>query len=208
MKEIIELSWQTQVILVGGYLAYIIAYSGRRENHKTFDTLLILLCFGGVGLLVFGVTDSAISSSFSFKEEISGFLAIVCCILAGTLWRACLRELASKTVNKLSGSNDDGLFSAWETLTQTPALLYSQINVQTKSGNTLECYFMGDLNNLPNGPCILGGDGSIAMYVTHITDSEGHRRPANNLQDEDGARITYIPNSEIVEVDIRRKPKR
>ena len=51
MKELIELSWQTQVVIVGGYLAYVVAYSGRRSTHKTIDTIAIILCFGGLSIM-------------------------------------------------------------------------------------------------------------------------------------------------------------
>lgn len=207
MKEVIELSWQTQAVIVGGYLAYVVSYSGRRSTHRTLDAILIILCFGSLGLMSMAFLTKKIPDSFQYKDLCLGISAVGCSLFGAILWRLKIRDLAIGFAKKLSKSDEDGLSTAWETVTQTQSLTYSQINVLTKDGKTLESYLMGDFNDLPNGPCVLGGDGSIAMYVTHITDSDGSRREAKNLQDDDGARMTLIPADQIAEVDFRRAPK-
>ena len=51
MEELVALPWQVQIVIVGGYFGYIIAYTGRRSAHKTVDTISIILCFGGIALV-------------------------------------------------------------------------------------------------------------------------------------------------------------
>ena len=78
----------------------------------------------------------------------------------------------------------------------------------TKDGRVLESWPLEPFNNDPNGPCVLGADGSIGMYVTHITEVGEERREVRKLRDDNGIRITYIPKDQIAEVDLRRSFKK
>lgn len=207
MKELISLSWQTQVVLIGGYLAYVVAYSGRRSLHKTIDSLFIMLSFGGIALIALNGLSEYIEAEKPFGKQALGVFSVFLTLVCAVLWRRKVHSWANNALSWLSGSEEDGYQTAWETVVQTQSLKYSQINVALKDGRTLESYMLGDLNDLPNGPCVLGGDGSIALYVTHITDVDGKRREAKNLVDDDGARITVVPANEIVEIDFRRRRK-
>lgn len=212
MNEIIELSWKSQVVFVGGYLAYVIAFSGRRGSHTTNDTIGILVCFGGLGLLSIGLVEKIAFLCLNISDSevnpyLLGTIGVVTSILSAILWRAFLQEFSVKILQKLTGSKEDGLPSAWATLLHSQKLEYSQLVVTLKSGVTYESYPLGNFNEYPDGPCTLGSEGSIGMYVTYITDAEGKGRKVDNVVDGDGARITYIPSSEIAEVDLRRRKK-
>ena len=208
MEAIFELSWQTQIILVSGYLSYLIAYSGRRDAHKAIDTVLLILVFGSPALFVLGFSDGFEKISEIWAPYLAGTLSVLASLSVGAIWRRRARDFFSKGVGWISRNEDDGLPTAWQTVIQTEGLLYTQINVTLKNGRTLESYELGHFNTLPNGPCVLGGDGSIAIYATHITDDLGERREAKNLEDEQyGARLTYIPADQIAEIDLRRKTK-
>ncbi|WP_138469881.1 hypothetical protein [Poseidonocella sp. HB161398] len=214
MKELLELPWQIQVVIVGGYFGYIVAYSGKRSAHKSVDTLGIILCFGGISLLTFNsleelVPKLMIVGIFDFSY-LRGFIisggAISSSLLSAVFWRRLLSAQVGQAIRKLSKSDDDGLYFGWETLIQHPNLEYNQLNVTLKSGRIIESYPLSRFDNLPNGCCLLGGDGSIGMYVTHITELDGTRREAKNIIcDTEGARITFIPANEVSEVDFRRK---
>lgn len=207
MDQLVNLPWQTQIVIVGGYVGYVVAYTGRRASHKVLDIAAISLCFGGIGLLAMHFTLQKILPGNEWQKVIAGFSAVIAPLIAGVLWRARLRHICQWIIRKISGSEEDGLPTAWDTITQEQGLIYSQINIRLKDGKKLESYLLEDLNKLPNGPCALGGDGSIALYVTHIQEPGEDRREARNMIDGDGARITYIPADQIAEVDFRRAKK-
>ncbi|MCD1626338.1 hypothetical protein K7H22_10080 [Seohaeicola saemankumensis] len=215
MNELLALPWQIQVVIVGGYFAYVIAYSGKRSAHKSIDTLSIILCFGGIGLLTFNFIDQVIpnllvvwSIDISYlREFILAAGAISGALLSALVWRRFLGQRLGKVLRNLGKSEDNGLFSGWETLIQEPNLAYSQLNVYLKDGRMLESYPLSRFYKYPNGSCILGGDGSVAMYVTHIESAQGGRRETMNLDCEiEGPRMTSIPADQIAEIDMRRKP--
>lgn len=204
MDALLKLPWQVQIIFVGGYLGYVVAYNGRRSSHKAMDSLAIILCFGGISLISFNVMQAYFSALPPIKSAVSAFAAMGTAVVAAVLWRRYIRDVAQTLIRWSSKSEEDGLSTGWETLIQTQGLNYSQINVTLTNGTILESFPLGDFNHLPNGPCILGGDGSVALYVTHIQESNSDRRDANKLTSEDGARITFVPAAQIREVDLRR----
>ena len=214
MNDLLALPWQIQVVMVGGYFAYTVAYSGKRSSHKPIDTLSIILCFGGISLLTFNSLDDLVSDPMMVQafdiSYVRGFVlaggAILGALFSALIWRRFLGEWLGKALRIFSKSDDDGLFHGWETIIQQPNLAYNQLNVSLKDGRILESYPLSTFDKFPNGNCVLGGDGSVAMYVTHIEDAQGTRRETKNLSCEtEGARITYIPADQIKEVDLRRK---
>lgn len=208
LKELIELPWQLQLVIVGGYLGYVVAYSGRRSSHQTSDFVSIALCFGALALIAFQVSERLIDGQVVMKPVISAGAAIVAAVLSAVVWRRWIRELALKLIQWASSSREDGYTTCWETIIQTQNLSYSQLNVTLLDGTIYESYPLGEFNKLPNGPCVLGGDGSVAMYVTHITSPNGERREANKLSTDEGHRITYIPAAQIHDLDMRRSETR
>ena len=205
MNQLLALPWHIQIAVVGGYFGYVIAYSGKRGAHKPTDTLAIILCFGGISVLALDVQLQLFGSDWAFSSVIFSVVAIGVAIVGAIIWRRILSKWVGAAIRYLSSGKDDGLFFGWESLIQEEGLEYSQVNVTLKNGRILESYPLGNFNNLPNGPCLIGGDGSIALYVTHITEVGEDRRETNNLLDEaEGARITFVPASEISELDFRR----
>ena len=206
MESYIDLPWQTQLVGVSGYFGYVIAYSGRREGHQTFDTAAISLCFGSVCLFVLS-TEAFFKGCWpNLPKQVVPILSVVASVFAGALWRAFLRHFTHDLLKKISRSDDDGLLSAWGTVIQNQTVSYTQLIVTLNDGRVLESYPLGDFSSWPNGPCTLGNDGSIAMYVTHIEEN-GAGRQTNGINDEDGMRITFIPVNQIKEVDFKRKKK-
>jgi hypothetical protein len=110
-----------------------------------------------------------------------------------------------RLLRKLGAEGDDGFPTAWQTITQQPGLHYSQVLVTLRDGRALESYMMEPFNEFPNGSCVLGLDGSVALYVNRITEADGEARTIDAISDVDGHRITFIPADQILEVDLRRK---
>ena len=205
-QEALNLPWQTQLVLVAGYFGYIIAYAGRRGNHDTIDVVALILCFGSSALLVLSTQSWFVKNYPAVPVQLVGAFAVLSSIFAGAIWRSFARQIIIKLIRLLSKSDDDGMKSAWDSITQMQGLAYSQLNVTLTDGRIFESYPLGDFNTWPNGPCIFGGDGAIGMYVTHIHEND-KRRDVEKLNTDEGMRITFIPSEMIQEVDFRRNKK-
>ena len=202
MQELLQLPWQIQIVIVSGYLGYRVAYAGRTSAHNTTDVFAIVLCFGGVALLSFKVIISF--GEGVWYQTVGSVSAVGFALITAAIWRRFVRDWCASAVRWLSHSQDDGHSTAWETIIQQQGLTYSQINVRLTSGEIYESYPLGQFNNEPNGPCVFGGDGSVGLFVTHITDLNDERRVTELLKTEEGLRMTYIPVGSIIEVDFRR----
>lgn len=210
MESLLQLSWQSQVVVVGGYFSYALAYAGRRAGHKAMDTLAITLCFGGVGLYSMHLTSAIISSyQLCLNDNVLPLLlsviGIVMPLFVAVCWRGFMRERMVAFARKLSGSIEDGLGTAWSSIIQNERAPYSQLIVTLKDGTMYESSPLHQFKKMPNGPCVLGEDGAVGMYVTDITTEWGSTRSAQELDGEGGIRMTYIPASQIKEIDIRRE---
>jgi len=208
MQEIFNLTWQIQLTIIAGYFAYSIAYAGRKRHHQPIDVILIVFAFGGFGGVIIETAKLYLDPLEEIPDTVIGLLHLALVTSLAILWRSFGQAQVYRVINKLSKNKDDGLQTAWDTIIQEPDLGYSQLNVLTRSGTTLECYPLGDFNETPNGPCVFGIDGSIALYVTHISDENGSRRETSKLSTSEGIRMTFVPAHEIVEVDMRRHFKK
>jgi hypothetical protein len=210
MESLLELSWQSQVVVVGGYFSYALAYAGRRAAHKAMDTLAITLCFGGVGLYSMHLASAIVSRcqtaiSESVLPLLLSIIGILMPLLVAVCWRGFMREWMVAFSRRLSGSIEDGLGTAWSSIIQHEKAPYSQLIVTLKDGTMYESSPLHKFEKMPNGPCVLGEDGAVGMYVTDITTYWGATRSTQELIGEGGIRMTYIPASQIKEIDIRRE---
>lgn len=203
MQELLQLPWQIQIVIVSGYLSYRVAYAGRSSAHRATDIVAIILCFGGVALAAFEVIHRQIDGIQG--QAIASAAAIIASLLSAAIWRRFVSGWANYAIKAISRSQEDGYATAWDTIVQKERLLYSQLNLTLTNGDIYESYPLGRFNKWSNGPCVLGGDGSVAMYVTHITPAGGTRREVNLLETEEGKRITYVPSGSIREIDLRRE---
>lgn len=201
-----DLPWQAQLVAVAGYFGYVVAYVGRRGGHQPIDTAAISLCFGSVCLFVLSLDSYVSSVCPKLPKQVLPIFGVTASIISGALWRAYFRHFAGVVISKLSKSDDDGHLSAWESIIQNQKVDYSQLIVALNDGRVLESYPLGDFNDWPNGPCVLGNDGSIGMYVTNIEEA-GVSRETNAISNTDGMRITFIPASQVKEIDFKRSKK-
>lgn len=206
MPELLQLSFQTQAMLVSGYISYSLAYSGWRQNHSHFDTSFIILCFGLIYLAFNLLIKSTIELDYFFIEIISSLSGLISTVATAVLWRNYLRDLSFKIFRKIMKGVDDNLISAFDSVINDVSLKHSELFVSLKNGTCYESYPLGQFNGLPNGPCTYGRDGSIAMYITRIFDEEApDGRLARGTINEDGHRITIIPADQVSEIEIRRR---
>jgi hypothetical protein len=84
--EILNLSWQIQVALASGYIAYLMAFQGIRASHKAADTTLTTLVFSLIASYVLAITSHYIT------PLTSAIFSIVCTISVGIAWRVYGRK--------------------------------------------------------------------------------------------------------------------
>ena len=199
---LLSLSWQIQVALAGGYAAYILAYTGIRDHHRTLDTTFGTLVFSVVASAAFSLTSPYLLPLFA------GAAAIVAAGSAGLAWRRWGRNLLRGVLRgpDVSWSDDDP--SAWASLTSDTRNYVSQISVLTDDGDWLRCADTQPFADAPFGPCRLGPTGDVLLYLTDRVSPDGDIKPQIGVRDAHyGDLITYVPAARIRRVTVRHIPR-
>ncbi|ANK73598.1 hypothetical protein FA04_13805 [Ensifer adhaerens] len=199
--EIANLPLATVLFLAAGYSAYFIANTGIRDHHKSVDVAFSSAVFGFFGLffhqwLVARGTNIAVSTLLPY---------VATCVI-GILWRLIGRSLLKLLLRGMHVSYADELPSAWVSMFNVTGFDGTQLAVQLKNGTWLECDDLHRFTRAPNGPCVLGTNGDVLMYVTHFRPVGEDRRENAAVQfGAWGDEITFIPSSEIARIDFRRR---
>ena len=202
-SDIFKLPLQIQLILAGGYAAYLLSYVGIRAHHTAVDTTFSTLVFGLIATLVYAICSSRIDI---ITSTVFAFLA--CCI-TGLLWRKQGRKWLKSLIRYFDISWSDDNPSALDSLLDNSDNEMSQISVLLDDGTWLMCGDTNDYLEAPFGPCILGPTGDVALYVTELTRPDGEKREQDDvLHSEYGNLITYVPASKIKYVTMRYRKRR
>lgn len=205
--EILALSWTVQIALASGYAAYIIAYRGIRSHHSTQDTVFCVLIFS---LLASGTLWLLRDRS----PVLGAILAFTWCIVAAAIWRSLGAPAANWALRKLKITWADDTPSAWARLQENRSIRVSQIAVWLNDGSRLICEDVSLFTGLPYAPYVLGTNGDVLLYVTHVrpkqSDDSNAERPASKpqptlLDPTFGALVTYVPVAKIERVTIRHE---
>jgi hypothetical protein len=101
-----------------------------------------------------------------------------------------------------SWSDDDP--SALATILANSKHHLSQVAVLLDDGTWLRCDDAGMFADAPFGPCKLGPNGDMAIYITHEQLTDGSVKELRTVRDPYyGDRVTYIPASKIKRVNYR-----
>ncbi|MEO9229099.1 MAG: hypothetical protein ABI216_09170 [Devosia sp.] len=176
-----------------------IAYTGIRHHHQTIDTTFRTVAFG---LVATAVMLSMPTSGKVFVISV----AVAATVAAGVLWRTVGMALWEAALRWLDISWADDTPSAWAKLSADQRYHITQISVLTTDGVRLRCNDAASCGRLPLGPCILGTNGDILLYITHIKKPGEDEKESVGMNDaHHGAKLTYLPASSIKQLDIRRK---
>jgi hypothetical protein len=195
-----NLSWQVQLTLAGGYLAYVIAYTGIRSHHTPIDTAFLSFVFG------LPVAATLWACQALNKVIFVSLLAVVMGCLIALIWRKYVRSVVRATLHRwdISWSTDDPTTIA--TLSDNAKFGMTAFAVQLKDETWLECKNPHEFEGAPFNPVIIGKDGSVALYVTHKELKGQPEEAIPSVRDEQfGDKITYIPASEIRQIVIRHR---
>lgn len=194
--ELLSLPIAFQIALGSGYLAYLLAYSGIRQHHSAADATFRSLAFG--------LASSAVLY-FTPLRWWSIALAILAPLPLAAFWRWRGMFWARALFRKVDVSWADDLPSAWLSIVaERTDARPSQIAIDLDNGRTLLCDDTRLFSDAPYGPCVLGLDGSVALYVTSERRENGEWFDHEDVRHPvEGDRLTYVPASAIKRVEMR-----
>ncbi|WP_155935204.1 hypothetical protein [Methylobacterium sp. 10] len=195
---LLGLSWQIQLAVASGYAAYLLCYVGIRAKHSTVDVTFLSLIFGLIA------SASLYIAQQHMNVVAAGATAFFLTCGCGLLWRRFFRSLLRKLLRKWNVSwSDDSPTTLALMLSETHSSL-SQISIQLEDGSWLICNDLQSFKKSPFGPCLIGQDGDMAIYLTHTISKDGVEREVKNVKDADyGDRITFVPASKIKMINFR-----
>lgn len=204
VRQLLELPFSTVALLGAGYLGYRLAYIGRDAAHKASDTVFLSLVYAaiakGVGVLFAPIAEPTL-------QALAGLAGAL--VVAGT-WRRRGQEATFATLRRWGVLDHDGFASAWDSALGRRLPPPTRLVVRLKSGKRLMCENLADFEAAPLGPCLLGPDGSVGLYVTDVMEGPGgewdERKPFDQGATELGYAMTFIMASEVAEIEISRVP--
>lgn len=202
--DILKLSWQIQLAIGSGYMAYCISYTGIRTHHKTEDVIFKTIAFGLVTTLVLYI----ITVRTDLPSVAAAFVSALATLIAGLLWRRNGSDALFQILKWLNVTQSDDQPSTWASLLANPNFDTTQLAVELEDGTWLRCDDTSKFAGSPHGPAALGLSGDVALYLTH-EDRPGKRsKLLKSVSDPIwGDRLTYIPASQIRQVTMRLKKR-
>jgi hypothetical protein len=198
MNDLLKLSWQVQVALGSGYVAYMLAYVGIRQHHQATDITFRTISFG----LLASLTLYLKPTGYIVWDSLLAFFVAVA---GGLVWRYAGIGLLRRSLRHFNISWADDTPTAWATISSANSQhKLTQLSVLLQDGTWLICSPVGKFNDDPFGPCVLGQGGDLALYVTEEIEPCGKSRPQTTVKDNAlGSRLTYVPAAAIKRIVMR-----
>lgn len=204
VQSLLDLPFETVLNIAAGYMAYRVAWTGRDSRHAGIDVAMITLVFAGLsqgaGLLARAVLDTQ-NAAMQMASLAAGPVAA---LLVAAFWRRWGAGSMQRLLRTARISTSDRSWSAWDAVRSDDALRPTQIILRRRDGTLLMCDSLGDYANAPSGPCVLGEDGSVALYVTaEKALSDPDWVVADPRSEGWGCLLTYVPADEIASIHYR-----
>lgn len=198
IAQLLNLPFATLSVLGSGYIGYRLSCIGHDGPHGPVDVVFMSLVFAAIAKAVMLLHGSSV-----ILAAIPAFAAV---FLAALFWRALLSPFLQRQFRNAGLIDHDRGRNVWESMImRTDLHVPRQLVVTLKNGRQLMCEDLKDFKSAPLGPCLLGPDGSIGIYVTSITSKNtGEWEDADAQDDGCGPAMTFIPAAEIERVRIRR----
>ncbi|MEL4072847.1 hypothetical protein WKW50_22165 [Ochrobactrum sp. GPK 3] len=202
LKLLTQLQWSTLLAFAAGYAGYFVANVGLRTHHRSIDITFSALIFGVFGAFAYDYCSRKLGWSLFGASAVGFFVPII----IGGLWAWKLRSLMYVVFRKLDISHSDEVPTAWKAVFQATKARSTQLDVKLIDGTWLRCLRLADFEQAPNGPCVFGNDGDIAMYVTHEKSpgDEDFEHVETVHEENWGYEMTFIPKEQIARVYLRR----
>ena len=201
-QDLLKLPLQIQLVIAGGYAAYLLSYVGIRDHHTAVDTTFYTLIFGLIATGIYSLSNSSIGVYWG------AIAAFTSCCVAGLFWRKFGSRWLTWILRYLNFSWSDDDPSALASILANSEDELSQLSVLLDDGTWLQCRDVARFINSPFGPCKLGPKGDVAFYVTHIQEPGKQMRELQHVIDETwGDMLTYIPEGKVKYIKYRTKKK-
>lgn len=205
VKAFLDLPVGTLALLAIGYIGYRLAYVGRDKPHKAADTVFLSLVWAAIAK---SVSATVLAETPNLNPAWVFTISAGTAIALAIFWRVLGQEAVFKLFRWSRLLDHDGQISAWDTLLARGPGQYSRLLVKQKDGTALLSDDLGRFSDYPLGPCVLGADGSIGLYITDIMRADEAEWTSRQPADENEAHadfrytMTFIPASEISQIQI------
>lgn len=200
IATLLSLPFDTLFIVAVGYLGFRAAYVGRGAGANVIDTLFLSAVFG-----LIAKAAALIMAACSMPGWGAYSISVLVTLSLAYSWRGFAQEAVFKILRRLRINDHDGFTSVWQSMLARPLPVVSQVVVRLKSGRHVMCDNTVLFQDYPLGPFLLGEDGSVALYVTHVrTDPVEGWVEQSPVIDGWGASMTFIRADEISDVEVRR----
>lgn len=166
IEAIASLPLETLAALAGGYLGHRLAYVGLDGSHRNVDTVFGIIVFATIGMVA-----SSIWGSLDFDRPWPQIVGIASALLAAMIWRGKASRLVSAALRLARISTSDPHLTAWDTVRTNPRNGVTAVIAVLDDGSAVASDDLGRFARLPNGPCVFGTDGSLALFITRFREA-------------------------------------
>jgi hypothetical protein len=196
--SLLNLPVQIQIALGSGYAAYMTAHAGIRGHHSATEVAMRSIAYGLVATAALALMPRG------SNMVVGGAVTFLITIFAAMFWRRIGCRLWRDLLRRAGVSWSDDSPSAWMSFGENTDHYVSQIAVQLDDGTWLQCNDTARFRDAPFGPCVLGSNGDVALYLTHEEEPDGKSKELKTVLDPHyGARLTYVPAARIKRVTMR-----
>ena len=200
VADLLVLPISTLIVLAAGYMAYRVAFVGHDGAHTTADIVFLSFTFSAIASVILWL----FGTWFVIGAPVSTGITLA----AAVLWRTRIHPWLWQKLRSNGISDHDRGRNVWESMLMRPLNAPTRLVVTLKSGRQLMCADARSFDFAPLGPCLLGPDGSVALYVTDerqdATKPWNLRKPYEAENMPGGYEMTYVPAAEIARVAITR----
>lgn len=200
IAELLTLPLGTLVMLASGYLGYRISCVGHDGPHGAADVVFLSFTYAAIA--------SAIIWLFGARIWLGAPVAVVVTLASSICWRLWLSPAIWRFMWRLGVSGHDRSRTVWESTMMRRLRAPTRIVVTMKNGRQMMCSDLRPFDAAPMGPCLLGPDGSVALYVTDQRDSNAadwqEQTPVDPANLAWGYEMTFIPAAEVARVAVTR----
>jgi hypothetical protein len=217
MTDILNLTFEIQLMLVCGYFSYSISSIGRRINHSVEDKLFQIIAFGFLSLIIYQMIiilygtipgNSSPAAGSVFGKTLQGLLMIFISIFIGGLWKAKVQSWMYRIMKEFGVSNEDHFPTVLGSIMHGHSnLTWDYIHLHLNDGRTIRSDMVNVQEKDPIGSIpLVDAQGNVALYVTKIYKEKGDE--VFDPKHENGSfKLSYYPKEKISGIEIAwRKP--
>ncbi|MCD9146632.1 hypothetical protein [Pseudophaeobacter flagellatus] len=199
MEKILNLEASALVTVAVGYLGFRVAYAERANPENTAQTIFLSICFAA--FFQVSLSMAAIAFSGDTPPVFHQVSAASATLIASVLWRRVGMKQYARFWLGTGGTHLDGLSTVLDTIRTDTEFKPTSLLVSVDDGPILYCDDLQRFKKHPFGPCLIGGDGSIALYVTHTQPSgvDEWEETEEHAQNQ----ITVIPADRVKLIETR-----